>query len=674
MVNENTNSLKMETYLEKHTNILTIFPRAPCSFSDEPEIVSNLFNKFSIDFLHHENCSGFVICQSDQPNATSENSISRQSSWFIPAPHFSQIVLIKRIHRFGESLEAVIGSHISSQLSQLNLTFKNEKVDKIPIVILFIFIVQHPNKELENCNAILDQITKFVSIQEFEKLDILFRFLFKNKSSHPGLDSKKERQKLKNLISVQKENLEIKKSIFEFLQVHDSEVNLQISTKKFKKIGSAEITLADFDEVVYLYKLYFPAKDHSLETLPSKMWETDSLLYKTGHRGELLESSEGYFGEMKDFWENYVTKLSNPVGLLIKSYSNAHVNAILHRPVFSNQLDIDWIYCGHKMILAIEIGRTNLPESPIYSICNKLEQVLGKILPSTFLALHAIFRSFPKNIRKKENEEYSKTFWLFVRRSFRFVIFFPNLSAKSFKEVIQASREPLDKKARQKTIGYRKIFSLISTAKQYRLSSILFLMHEDLHSTAKPKTFYVDKDLNISESRIQVTEVFQAKVNYRNPKPKYKLLEFVSGIFALSTLIKKEIFPSSADKTNTPRDQKNLQDQKVFLKQKNLVFNEFLDVVLSPQQHRILSENKRRVLIAGEPGSGKTSLLLAKAQIAAYDSKIEHILFAIPEEKTQFKDFLLDFVNKRGNERLKSKFILATFEEMSNPSLRRPNW
>ena len=671
---------EMETWFRQFAerkNQLTIFPHTPSSFSDEPEIMSNLFNKFSIDLLNYEAYSGFLICESDPPNTTSEISKYRQSCLFIPAPNYSRIVLIKSIHSFRDSLETAIRDPIVSQLNQLNLTFKNERAEKIPIVILIVFIVKKTGKEeSENCEKIFAQITEF-NTKDFEKLDIEFVFLLKNKNTNPGLDLKTEKKKLKQAILVPGENLETKKSIFKFLRTHDAEVDLQITTKNFKKIGSAEITLTDFDEVVYMYKLYFPAKDHSLEMLPSMMGLTDTLLYKTGERGELLQNCEGYIGEQKDFWGSYIAKLCNPVGLLIKAYSDVQINTILRRPVFNNHFDIDWIYCGHKVILAIEVGRTNSPDCPIYTIVNKLEQVLCKNLPTMYLALHAIFRSFPENFSRNEHDT-SIRFWSFVKKRFRFVIFFPNLSAQAFRQILQTAREPLDNVAKQKAVAYRNIFGLISTAKENRLSSILFLMHEDLHSTTTPKTFYVEKDLNVLESRMQITEILQAKVNYRKLRPKYKRLEFVSGIFAFSTLIRKEIFPStdSADKTLISRDQKYLQDQKRFLKQTKFQVNEsdFLDVVLSPQQHRILSENKRRVLIAGEPGSGKTALLLARAKISARDPNIEHIMFAIPEEKTEFKKFLLDFVDKPGNEGLKTKFIMVTIEEMSDPSLRRPDW
>ena len=676
------NTILTQNY-ENHKNSLTILPRPPISFSDEPEIVSQLCSKSSIELLTREKCFGFFICDSFEPDTISENISSRDSCLFIPAPNFSKIVLIKIIHdRSGDNLDNLIGNPITSQLNRLNLIFKNERAEKIPIAVLIIFKVEDQknqankvnktdsNKAPENYAAILDQIKQFVIKKEFNKLEIEFHFILKN--SDPALE-RKQKQKLKQAFADSREiPRAIKESIFEFLGKRDIEIDLQITPKKFKKIGSAEITLTDFDEVVYMYKLYFPAKDHRLEIQPSILQIKETLLYKTGQRGELLDGSDGYIGELKEFLESFVAKVSKPVGLLIKAYKNMQLNAILHRPFFNNRFDIDWIYCGHKMILAFEIGRTNSPENPTTAILNKLQQVLSKSLPTMYLALHAIFRSFPENVSgSQDDEEFSKRYWEFIKRCFRFVIFFPNLSAEQFVEILQTAKEPF-KVGKQKAVLYRKIFGLISSTNENRLSNILFLLHEDLYSPAKPKTFYVDQDLKVSESPVQVTDVLQTKVNYRQPKLKYKQLEFVSGIFALSTLIKKEIFPSSVEKALIPRDENYLQERKRSSKQTKLEDNEsdFLDVVLSPQQHRILSENKRRVFVAGEPGSGKTALLLARAKIAANDSEIEHILFAVPEGKTEFKTFLLDFVNKPGHEKLKNKFMLVTTEEMANPRTR----
>ena len=89
------------------------------------------------------------------------------------------------------------------------------------------------------------------------------------------------------------------------------------------------------------------------------------------------------------------------------------------------------------------------------------------------------------------------------------------------------------------------------------------------------------------------------------------------------------------------------------------------DLILSPQQKRILEEKKRFLVLLGEPGCGKTSLLLARALNAAEDPNVENIFFSIPKTKIPMRRWLEKFISSSSSVNLKKKWKVIEFSQFN---------
>ena len=83
-----------------------------------------------------------------------------------------------------------------------------------------------------------------------------------------------------------------------------------------------------------------------------------------------------------------------------------------------------------------------------------------------------------------------------------------------------------------------------------------------------------------------------------------------------------------------------------------------LDVLLSLQQLDIIIDRPKFLVCAGESGSGKTELILAKALLSCSDEKISAVFFWIPRKTTDNDDLLNTLKNFKDGRKnaLKQKF------------------
>ena len=144
----------------------------------------------------------------------------------------------------------------------------------------------------------------------------------------------------------------------------------------------------------------------------------------------------------------------------------------------------------------------------------------------------------------------------------------------------------------------------------------------------------------------------------------------VAALLALSFFVNEKLEIEEFAKLPLTTDEKFLNDQQKFIKKESesqFLFLKQLNITLSPQQHRILTQNKKLLLLVGEPGAGKTVLLLAKAFVAATDPSIESIFYYAPAVKTALKEDVLKFVQYPEYEELFSKkFKYLSDEELFN--------
>ena len=144
----------------------------------------------------------------------------------------------------------------------------------------------------------------------------------------------------------------------------------------------------------------------------------------------------------------------------------------------------------------------------------------------------------------------------------------------------------------------------------------------------------------------------------------------VAALLALSFFVNEKLEIEEFAKSPLTTDEKFLDDQQKFIKKESesqFLFLKQLNITLSPQQHRILTQNKKLLLLVGEPGAGKTVLLLAKAFVAAKDPSVESIFYYAPSVKTALKEDVLKFVQYPEHEELFSKkFKYLSDKELFN--------
>ena len=91
----------------------------------------------------------------------------------------------------------------------------------------------------------------------------------------------------------------------------------KLTERKFNCAQLDQFLLGNMQQVLKLYKIYFPSINFRLELLPNLNRICSTLLPKS----EKIETgAEEYLGEIKNFWERLLSKLQNPKGLLIYSF------------------------------------------------------------------------------------------------------------------------------------------------------------------------------------------------------------------------------------------------------------------------------------------------------------------------------------------------------------------
>ena len=86
-------------------------------------------------------------------------------------------------------------------------------------------------------------------------------------------------------------------------------------------------------------------------------------------------------------------------------------------------------------------------------------------------------------------------------------------------------------------------------------------------------------------------------------------------------------------------------------------------VILSPQQHSILNKNEPFVFLRGEPGTGKTLLLLAKALLDALNPA-NNVIYVIPKQNSKLTELLQQFCGRMGLSSL-SNFQIVELKEFN---------
>ncbi|XP_063725104.1 uncharacterized protein LOC134853097 isoform X2 [Symsagittifera roscoffensis] len=363
---------------------------------------------------------------------------------------------------------------------------------------------------------------------------------------------------------------------------------------------------------------------------------------------------------------------------MLKNYSNQHFVTLLSEDsVQPGEFETDWLYIGNEIIIAIEIGLSDTKQQTKNSNCstisNKITQALKRTIPHFQAILFSLFAASEKQKTEKEID--------FIMRVFKVVILLPNITFSQFQKAIDKL------KAKQ---GQTKLFNLLEFNEQFWSTNLFIVLQQDGQSEY---VFRIDKNLALcsikrrpssdilgchsnstnwtnlesNDSRLSKTNSFSDLFTSKSSSQS-EIFREISALITLSSLNAIEL---SQDKLSNrdvdERYRKSFKNWKP--KQNNLTYTG-QDFILSPEQHRILSNaDLSFLLISGEPGSGKTSLLLAKCQMLAEDDDVKIIYFLVNHRKVSFLDFLKGIIDKNGSDLLKKKMIIIAVEEDYHTSL-----
>ena len=385
-----------------------------------------------------------------------------------------------------------------------------------------------------------------------------------------------------------------------------------LSTEKFRSFNDQECSFQNVASIVKIFNNYFPSKHSKLELVPNLLQAFENLLYMTTDYGKLEHIAKygAYMGEVRDFCHDFLSKLSKSNGIFLKNFTETHFSTLLHntapQPI---RFQIDWIFCG-DVIVGFEVGYAEDPDKPTTLIAKKIEQALTKIIPQMELIIHTFYTSYLASSIGDDNTR-DNDFAKFLETKFKFIIFITNIKLSTFKKTISSFKSALknEKSAGKSTIR-TQVVNPVRNCADNSLNRLLFLAEDQNNGL---KLLKIDQNLDVVDSGLKVDELFQQKLDR-----KFEIVEYASALFTLASLNK--VFDSQEENIKT--------DSKVSFEIEERYWDSFIEwnqkrnkcssssiglqFILSPEQHRILSENKRFVAIVGEPGSGKTSLLLAQ--------------------------------------------------------------
>ena len=610
----------------------------------------------------------------DESNQTRGAETLTVPSLFIPGPGLDKLILFKHINTVNSNTACIVSEQLSNQIKTLDLVCK-ETINsvlyasdtKIPNQKLDLFLILITEKV---CQDVTETITKNVkNFENVNNLNVRVASFVKQRS----IAAEKWISKNPQFFQLMQEPGDriLVKQFLSF--VVESEFSLKLTRKNFRTFGGQQCQLTNPVQMTAIFSEYFPKWETKLETIPNYDRVLDNLLYSTDNDGYSKKGgTEGYFGEIKFFWERVLKFTQNCSGVLIKGFDQVKVNSIMDAYYnYGMSFEIDWLYCGVERIVAFEIGVANNFENPSSAIMNKISQVVKKILPSFQLFMATFFHTAGEMSSELREQDTGTFIQNFVTENLQIVIYLPNVSIENAHVAFNSIRSRMVEFTAGKKVPQSFQFLFESMQKpRSPFDQILFLLPSDPNlNTEVPKLFTLDKQFNLQESSTTVCELL-SRENLAQNNEKRSILKYFSALFTYSSLIFKGSLQKVEKEAMKLEERYKQSNQEWALKNKSHQTKTFMDIILSPQQYRILNEDKQRVCVIGEPGCGKTSLLLAKLMKSVYDKETEKVIFAVAEEKELFHKFLLKFVEENIEVGLQSKVKILTYERENNNFLQ----
>ena len=628
----------------------------------------------TIQILMNSNKNGLIIRR--QPDEFSHFFCdgAAQGCIYIPAPNLNKVIIIKNAFNVFDNgfLDNLVGPLISQlKCIDRNLsTIKRKKQiaprNKLKIEVL-VPVRPMKQKETEKAQAKTkeDRTALFEENQEIidnfcrEKLQNLQikSYLFDDNQ----LDGKLHRfakatrdqpdQLVLELCSFYEENLD-QEEVYEI-------------TKEEQKFESGQTSSFQKIEMVsWLFDKYFPDRHKQWATIPHINQFGDSKLYSEGNDHE----SRVYTGEVDKFTEVFGKIAKHSTGIFVREFAKEHLEAILDTNKLKPEIfEIDWLYLGAQKLVAFEIGQSENPDNPISAIDNKIKQSLTRTVPHMQLILYSIFQWYCQN----GSEDPMLSNFEQVLELFQCIVCITNVPFEKFKLRIDEFTEFAEEQRRAGKVPTKRmkkssneLFQLLTNNKQQLSRFVKFLFVEETSKTGPQLNLvWINENFEIKSADYSVENLFQFDKN----AAENKFLKYASALISFSALSAIKL-DDTIKRHDTPLDldRKYMNASKNYTnKNKSTCDPAANRLILSPQQHGILSDkDKKHLLITGQPGTGKSTLLLAKSEQMALDETVKKIFFLYGRSRRLYGKYIRKCVDKNGSKELKAKLEIA---DMSLP-------
>ena len=649
----------MEATLEKLQHQLIVLPGTPVELQCLNPAVNFILGACkTVRKLFYMNLSGLVVCapvplKSAETRENSDHINTEKISqgfMFIPAPNFDKVVIVKNVIDISEDDSiSILSRSILDEIDHLNnvVCHLNEKMnfcqDKLS-VRLFLCYNSKVKKSPHFPNLESTLFSK-ISETDYVNLEITVQFLGKKDLKKRILRTVNETKdvipRAQKIVQSLPNNLAqgLIFHCFETIPLNDL---YHLSRQQVKLLSKEPETFDQVDKVIQLFDFYFPARREKLQTVPYFDQVEGEMVYKHNVEGKIDTSSEYYcqFGEMRLLFEKMSAKFRSPRGILLKSFSNDHLRRILDfQHLTPQQFEIDGLYLGCDCIIAFEVCEPDATERPGHAICNKIIKVIEKILPQMQLILYSFYVSYQHSRSQQVESSFN-----FLEKSLKIIVYLPYVTYDKFESEIEMIRYELqfptttNKQLPPEVLANLKMIFELMRKKQHLLNLLQFLI-EDSDNRNELKLVQLSKDFQVLDSELYIGDIFNDSCSEEN-----SMINYFHSLFCFARL-------SDTEKVNDACFQLRVSEVNSLCNSFGLGHNEaseevtvaktFSNLVLSPQQHRILSErDKTHLLIRGQPGSGKTTLILAKCEQMASSMEFTKIYFLYDKRKLLFQKYL----------------------------------
>ena len=517
---------------------------------------------------------------------------------------------------------------------------------------------------------LFNQVKMKMSCEQEEQKSIEFEFVeftrAKNskddENCHQFLSSSKIKENIRNRI-LQNQST----GIYSFNPKHaPQEKAFHFKIPPFKSIdGSLSVCLHDTNSLAEFYDNYLSESSSKLITIPDfDRIESTKLYPKSSssnakhyecpglHPGRELNS---HIGEFDRFWPHFKVWFPNTKGVLMHSYSQDQLLPLLENEnIFS--FEFDWMYWSANKVLLFEV-----------SMGKKIGPKLKQVFERHFTVLRILLHFFSTLTSKKYEEFFSKLF--------AFVIFCADINHEQLQDQVESAIK-----------GSKKYWSNYQI-----LDSLYFVGNTNCQSKTNPFWKFDPIDRKTGK-KTSSGKIVSCKMEFLSlTETEREFLKSLACLFSIGYFTKQniEVLQPSLQTQDSLRSRFIKCQQKYlnkFLKTRDMnahtsTFLDKLDVILSPQQFRIILDDPKILLCTAEAGSGKTQLLLAKALQGALDEDVDTVYFCIPEppdpknegdwKRKDLEEIVMDFFKRNKND-FGSKFHMLSDGKLSNLLLKKP--